>query len=371
MHFIGSIPFSKVPARYLIKMRYFIWIVLVILIFVRYFTTRPVFKTGDKIRITSTIYSDPIKYPGSQYLRIASLKTYLPSAPEIYYGNRVVVEGVVNGDKLDSPKLISVVENSSPLSGVRKSIISFYNSALPEPESGLLAGIVLGSRSSLSQDLYNRTKLVGVAHIVVASGTNVTFVVGFLTSILFVFLPRRKSIPFVILGIVLYLFISGFDAPLIRAAIMSLAIFVSQVTGRIISGWRVFFLTVGIMLTYNPEWVVDVGFLLSFASTGAIMLLSQKVNVLLRRVPEFVREDLATTLSAQVGTTPILFVIFKQFNILSPVVNLLVLWVVPFLMIIGSVGGLIGLALPSLGKIIVLLGYPMLWWFVKVIEVFS
>ena len=352
-------------------MKHLIWVLLLLLIIVRYFTSRPVYRNGDRVRITTVVYSDPTKYPGSQYLRLAGLKTYLPLSPEIYYGDKVIVEGVVDGDGLNDPKLISVNENSAPLSAVRKSIISFYNLSLPEPESGLLAGIVLGSRSSLSQDFYNKTKLTGVAHIVVASGTNVTFVVSFLTSVLFIFLPRRKAIPFVILGIILYLFISGFDAPLIRAAIMSSALFISQETGRLVNGWRVFFLSAGFMLVYNPEWAVNVGFLLSFASTGAIMLLSRRVNILIKKVPEFLREDLATTLSAQVGTTPILFVIFRQFNILSTLVNLLVLWTVPILMVIGVVGGIIGVLIPTLGKVVVLLAYPMLWWFVRVVEIFG
>jgi competence protein ComEC len=125
------------------------------------------------------------------------------------------------------------------------------------------------------------------------------------------------------------------------------------------------------MLVVNPSWIGDMGFILSFASTGSIMLFGNRIEKLLRKIPDFFREDLSVTLSAQIGVTPILFVMFRQFNILSPVINLLILWTVPILMILGSVGGIVGLIVPGLGKMILYLGYPMLWWFVGVVEAFS
>ncbi len=351
-------------------MRYLIWLLLTLLIIFRFFTTRPVYKDGDKVRITAVIYSDPVRYPSSQYTKIAGLKVYLPSVPTLSYGDKVVVEGTVNGDRLEKPKLVSV-GSGGPIPNFRNKIIDFYLNSLPQPEAGLLAGIVLGAKGGLTADFYNMTKITGVAHVVVASGTNVTFVVSFLSSILFIFLSRRRAILFVILGIILYLFMSGFEAPLVRAAIMAGLTFVAQETGRISSAWRVFFLTAGLMLIYSPDWVVDIGFLLSFTSTGAILLFQKRIDRYLVKVPAFFRKDLSTTLSAQIGVTPILFVTFGQFNIWSPLINILVLWTVPLLMVIGPVGGLIGLITESGGRLMLYLGYPLLWWFVKVVTVFS
>lgn len=352
-------------------MRYLIWPILISLIAFRYFRTRPVYKDGDRVRITSSVMSDPVRYSTSQYLKIAGLKTYLPPFPEIYYGDNITVEGVVNKDQLDDPKLIGIYETKSFLSDFRNEIIDFYNSSLPQPESGLIGGVVLGSKGALTQEFYDLTKVTGVAHVVVASGTNVTFVVSFLMGVLTLFLPRRKAILFVILGIILYLFLSGFDAPLVRAAIMSSALFLGQETGRLVSSWRIFFVTASVMLIYRPDWITDIGFMLSFASTASIMLFQKRINSWLRHIPDVIREDFSTTLSAQIGVAPILFVTFGQFNILSPLINALVLWTVPGIMILGSVGGILGLIMPGLGKLILYLAYPMLWWFVKVVSIFT
>jgi competence protein ComEC len=352
-------------------MRHLIWPLLILLIVVRYFTTRPVYKNGDTVRITANVLSDPVDYSTSQYLRLAGLKVYLPLFPEISYGDRIVVEGVVSDGKLDNPKLIKILDRKTFLSGFRNSIINFYQQVLPAKEAGLIGGVVLGSKNAMPQDFYQETKNVGVAHIVVASGTNVTFVVSFLMGIFTLALPRRKAIGFVIIGVIMYLFVSGFDAPLIRAAVMALLAFTAQETGRLINAWRVLILTGAFMLIYNPDWLIDIGFILSFASTASIMLFQKRITGFLKRVPEIIKEDFATTLAAQIGVTPILFVTFGQFNIWSPIANILVLWTVPGIMILGAVGGVMGLIVPDLGKLIIYLCYPILWWFVRVVSLFN
>lgn len=352
-------------------MKHLIWSLLILLIVVRYFTTRPIFRTGDRVRITSVVYSDPQTYGNSQYLKVSGLKVYLPLTPEINYGDKIILEGVIDGDKLKNPKIISVGEGRFFLTNFRNKVIAFYQNNLPAPEGGLLAGIVLGAKGVVSRDFYDKTKLTGVAHIVVASGTNVTFVAAFLMGLSTLIFSRRKAIAFVILGIISYLFIAGFDAPLVRAAIMATVAFLAQETGRVVAAWRIFFLTVGAMLVVRPDWLVDIGFLLSFASTAALLLFEKRIREKLNFIPEIIKEDLSTSLSAQIGVAPILFATFGQFNIWSPLINVLVLWTVAPLMMIGAAGGIAGVILEPVGRLVLYLGYPMLWWFVKVVEAFS
>jgi competence protein ComEC len=352
-------------------MKYVFWCTLILLVIFRYFATRPVYINGDNVRISTSVLSDPIKYPTSQYIKVAGLKVYLPLVPDISYGDKIIIEGRVNDGKLENPKLVKMEETKTPLSSTRNSIIAFYQTVLPEPESGLLGGIVIGSKGALSSDFYNQTKLTGVAHVVIASGTNITFVVSFLMGTLTLFLSRRKAIAFVILGIILYLFLSGFEAPLIRAAIMASMLFLSQETGRLVSTWRILIISAALMLTYSPDWLIDIGFILSFVSTMSLMLFERKIRAFLHKVPEILKEGLSTSLAAQIGVAPILFVTFGQFNILSPMVNALVLWTVPYLMILGAVGGVMGLFMPFAGKIILWLSYPLLWWFVHIVTLFN
>lgn len=346
------------------------WILLILLIFLRYISVKPNYRNGDTIRITTTVSSDPITYGNYQYFSAAGLKVYLPIYPEINYGDRVVLEGIVSDGKLEKPKIVFIESLRSFGSGFRNKLINFYQSNLPQPISGLVSGIVLGAKGSLSLDFWEKVKSTGVAHVVVASGTNVTFVIAFVFGIVSYLLPRQKTIPIVILSIVLYLFMSGFQAPLIRASIMAVLAFWAQAVGRLSNAWRVLILTAGIMLVVNPNWITDIGFILSFVSTGSIMLFEKPISKLFKKIPRILREGFTTSLSAQIGVAPILFVTFGQYNIFSPVINMLILWTIPYIMILGSIGGVIGLIIPILGKFILYVCYPLMWWFVQIVELF-
>jgi competence protein ComEC len=237
--------------------------------------------------------------------------------------------------------------------------------------SGLIAGITLGSKGTLASDFWQQIKNTGIVYMISASGIKVTFLVSFLMGVLTFFLPRKKAIIIVIIAIIMYLFISGFGASPVRAAVMAFLAFFGQETGRLVSSWRILFLTAGIMLAVQPDWLTDIGFALSFVSIASIMLFNKRIERLLKFIPEVLKESLSISLSAQIGLSPILFVTFGQFNIWSPLINVLVLWTVPFVMILGSLGGVVGLMWPFLGRFILLVSYPLLWWFCKIVSVFS
>jgi len=352
-------------------MKNILWVFLFLLIVFRYFTTKPSYENGDKIRLTATVFSDPVNLGSHQSFSAAGLKVYLPSFPEISYGDKIVVEGNVENGKLTNAKLIGRKSSNGFGFNLRNKIVSFYQKVLPQPMSGLIAGITLGSKGTITSDFWNKVKSTGVAHIIVASGTNVTFVVSFIFGIVSLFLSRRKSIPIVLLSIILYLFISGFEAPLIRAALMAFVTFWAQQSGRLVNAWRSLILTAGLMLVVSPTWLTDLGFILSFVSTASIMVFEKKLSKLLKFLPKIINEGFSTSFAAQIGVAPILFVTFGQFNLLSPIINMLVLWTVPYIMIFGAVGGVVGLLAPSLGKLILYMCYPLTWWFTQVVTLFS
>lgn len=344
---------------------YLIWIVIFLLIIIRYFALKPKYMNGDKIRITAIVHSDPISFEKSQYIKVAGLKVYLPLFPRVTYGDKIILVGVVSDGKLTNPRIDSIASSSVGLVKFRNNIIDFYNRSLNQPESGLLAGITLGAKSSLVNDFYEQTKKVGLTHVVVASGTNITFVISFMMGVFTRFMSRKRSIYFCILGIVLYLILSGFEAPLIRASLMASILFLSQETGRLGNSWRILILTGALMLIVNPNWIFDIGFILSFASTASIMLFNSKIDKKVNFLPSFIRESVSTSISAQIGVAPIIFVTFGQFNPLSFVANALVLWTIPFIMILGAISAVVHL------KLFVYLSYPFLWWFTTIVELFS
>jgi len=118
----------------------------------------------------------------------------------------------------------------------------------------------------------------------------------------------------------------------------------------------------------------DVGFQLSFLATLGIVFVKPLLDEMvgkLGKYGEFGSETVNTTLAAQVGTIPILFGTFGQVGLLSLLVNALVLWMVPVVMIIGSVAALVGLLFPWLGQLLVYPALPFLLFFEFVVSFFG
>ena len=326
---------------------------------------------GHKIRISSRVLQEPSKFASTQKFYLEGFNFYLPKYPQVSYGDRVTVEGTVENGKVINAKLINLEIDENLFLGFRKKIISFYKKSLPEPHSSLVAGIILGYKSEQTGIFWNQLRETGTMHVVVASGMNVAFVAGFLMSILLLFISRRKAVLLALIGIWIYSFISGFEAPIVRSTIMFSIALVAQLFGKLSFSFNALFLSALIMLVIKPVWIYDLGFILSFTATASLMLFTKKVEKLLKFVPKYIKSDLTTTLAAQIGVAPILFISFGQFNLLSPFINTLILWTVPLIMIIGSVGGVVGLVVPVLGRLVLYVVYPLTWYFVSIVGFFS
>ena len=352
-------------------MRFLFWGTLVILVIARIFLTKTDYPEGKKVRVTATVREEPIKYEYYQKIKLLGLNVYLPKFPEISYGDKIIVEGIVFDGKLEKAKLIRIEKRQGLLLNFRERIISFYRKSIPEPHASLLAGITLGSKGGIPEGFWQDLTKTGLAHVVVASGSNVSLVGGFLVGIFTLFFTRRLVLPLILVGIWLYAVLAGFEAPIIRAAIMGTIAFSAQQIGKLSSAWRALVLSALTMLIIKPEWVGDLGFILSFVATASLMLFQARIGKFLKAVPGILREGLSTSLAAQIGVTPILFVTFGQFNLLSPIANALVLWTVPLIMVISGLAGLFGLIFPGLARLILYLAYPLSSWFLFIVDLFS
>ena len=352
-------------------MKYLFWGALLTLVFVRYFSSKPTYLDGQRLRVEGVVRQEPSRFSYYQKISLAGLKIYLPKFPEIYYGDKIVVEGTVQKGKLESAVLVLKEDQKGLFSGFRKRVVGFFQRSLPEPHAALVAGISLGAKGSLPKDFWDNLTKTGTAHVVVASGMNVSLVASFLIGILVLFLNRKKALILALSGIWIYTLISGFEAPIIRAAVMGSIAFSAQELGRVYSAWRALVLTGLILLIIVPGWLTDLGFILTFVATASILVFQRKVEKFVSFVPQLLRGDFSTTLAAQIGVSPILFVTFGQFNILSPVINVLVLWTVPVITILGIVGGVAGLVIPVLGRAVLYLSYPLTTWFIAVVRLFG
>lgn len=339
---------------------------LVLLVFFRVVSSLQSPLEGKRIRLSGTLSSEPKEFGSSLLVRLHDFSFFVPQNPNILYGSKITVEGVVKGTDLVNLKIVSISPPTSLLPKIRQKILTTIRETLPEPESSLLAGATIGA-PNIPKEFSDALKKTGTSHIVVASGGNLAILAGFLEISLSKILKRKIFLPFIAFILLLYSALTGFGAPIVRALIMWLAIVGVQYTGRVVRPLSVLIVTILLMLLYKPLWATDVSFYLSIGSTAGILILGKKLQKLLKKIP-LIHESLAMSLSAQVGILPVSVFVFHELNLLSPIWNALVLWTVPYITIIGMVGSVGALLFEPLGKLVYFVSFPFCWYFVRILS---
>ncbi len=362
----------------------FLTLILVLRLFL-FYAQKTEYKNGQSLAFETTVVSDP-KFSGNYQNFSVSLPTgelvFIQTAgyPEYSYGDRTFISGslkikLLNGKNsilsLSFPKIETVKNKNgyflAVVNAIRQKIITAFQTVLPKDSSALLLGIVFGIKEDFSKDFLQNIKVVGVMHVIAASGMNVTMVSGFFFYLFSLIFKRQTVILLSIAGVVFYDFLAGFQASIIRASIMGVLAFSSQILGRQRDGVYILFLTGFMMLFLWPQFLTDIGFQLSFASTLGIMVIPN----LFKRWKNALSADLMTSFSAQTATLPILLGSFGTYSLWSILVNFLVLWTVPILMILGGFAAIASFIFAPLAKLLLYLCLPFLVYFQAVAGFFA
>ncbi|MDD3481233.1 MAG: ComEC/Rec2 family competence protein, partial [Patescibacteria group bacterium] len=118
-----------------------------------------------------------------------------------------------------------------PLIGIRQRYEMVIARILPEPEAGLLSGILLGSRADLSDEVTDLLAKVGLIHIIALSGYNITIIANMMRKIGQRLSPK-VAYYFSIFGIWAFVFATGLSASVVRAAIMGSLLLLAGKIGR-------------------------------------------------------------------------------------------------------------------------------------------
>ncbi len=310
----------------------------------------------------------------------------LPLYPEVSYGDTIVFNGRVEVpepfegfayDKYLLSKGVLAVcwnpEDMDVISGdaddvigrtlaVKQYLVGKLRAIVPEPQAAFLTGLLFGGNSALSAELKDDFARTGVSHVLAASGFNVSLFSLFLLGWLLQTPLGRKRGLLVIAGLlVFYTVMAGATPAVVRAVVMASWLLVAQWVNRQASMRNVILLTGALMLALNPLLLLwDVGFQLSFVATVALLVVSPLLAPYFKFVPEMlgVRAAFVGSVSAILLTLPLIIWHFGAVSIVAPVVNLLILPLIPFLMalmlmalgfaVVSTLAGMV-VALPSWG----------------------
>ena len=252
---------------------------------------------------------------------------------------------VLNGKMLDGfgtyagymyrPKLVKWErpEPGSWVLNVRNWFAERIRGLVSEPEVQLGLSYLLGLKMGLPDELDENLRVVGLTHIVVASGTHLSILVEVARKI-FGRLSRFAGVLFAGLFVVFFMAMVGWTPSIMRAGLMTLLTLVAWYSGRVVAPWRLILMVAAVTLMIQPSFVINMGWQLSFASYGGIMLLGPKLVKYFygARKPGMIGSLILTTVAATMMTLPIILYYYGMMSLVSVVANLLILPTLPWVM---------------------------------------
>ncbi len=265
---------------------------------------------------------------------------------------------------------------------IRVQLRSAIETSVPEPESGLYKALLIADRSGINRNLLEHFKGSGCMHLLAISGLHLSLLGSFLFFSLSWLLRRSEwlilhcnikklAALFCIVPLVTYTLIAGAKPPVLRSLIMALIVIAALCTDRKKSPFTMIFFAALLLLAANPSSLFSASFQLTFAaviSIAAILphlskcLISEdsekKIHrSLTQKFLTWLYAALAVSISATVGTAPLLLYYFNRVSLTGSIANLVVepllcLWALPF----GLAGSAFLLFSPAISSLLFKIG---------------
>lgn len=349
-----------------------------------------------------TVRLEQIQIGSEQIPVIAKALVGTEIYPRFDYGDRVIIRGklrhpeefdTATGRKFNYPaylakdgigyqmsfakvSLIETLQGNpilSKLFGIKNSLERGMSLVLPEPHSSLLAGLLLGVKQSLGQILLDDFRIVGLIHLVVLSGYNLT-IVGEFARWLFSWLSRVPNFIFATLAIIAFALMTGAGATVVRAAIMASLALLARASGRTYEMTRALLVAGALMVFHNPKILVfDPSFQLSFLATVGLIFVSPILLEKLFWIPERgnLREVVSATIATQIMVLPFLLYATGAISTIALASNILVLGIVPQTMLFGFLAALIAILSPLFALPLAAIAYGLLSYILSVTTWFA
>lgn len=235
------------------------------------------------------------------------------------------------------------------INNYRERILNIHSKYLKTPNLEILGGIVFGDDAvSPPKDIKQSFVNSGLLHILAASGMNVAFIYAFFYMLMSIFRINYKAkVLLGMLTVILYTLMTGMGASVLRAAGMLLFVLAGKLIDRDAHSISLLFFVALLMLIYNPMYINDVGFQLSFIVTFGILIMSPAFARANNRVLDFILSTILIPIISQLWVIPVQIFYFNNISLYSVFANIMS---VPILMIL-SFGGFVSSLLSIIAPI--------------------
>ncbi len=294
----------------------------------------PPFKIGSHLLIDGTLYKNkPAKNPNqfdySKYLE--GIQIYA----QIYAdASSIKIGSIIDKDAW----YYSSVLRTKILNNLEKSKFN-------KDELNVAAALILGQQQDISPEIIRDYQYAGAVHILSVSGLHIGFILLFVTFILKPIPNNRHGSLFKLIIILVSLaafgIIAGLAPSVVRSVVMFSFVAIGMYLRRSTNIFHTLLVSILLILLFQPSFLFDVGFQLSYIALFFILWLQPLLAQLWKpknKIVNYFWEILTVSFAAQIGAFPLSIYYFHQFPGLFFVTNLVV---IPFLSIIMALGVLV------------------------------
>lgn len=226
-----------------------------------------------------------------------------------------------------------------------KIIRNLEKSHFNKEELQVAIALILGQQQDILPEIIKDYQYAGAVHILSVSGLHIGFVLLFVTFLLKPFPNTRRGsfIKLIIIMVSLTTFgvIAGLAPSVLRSVTMFSFVAVGMYLRRSTNIFHTLLVSMLLILLFQPSFLFDVGFQLSYFALFFILWLQPLLAQLWspkNKLANYFWEILTVSLAAQIGTLPLSIYYFHQFPGLFFVTNLVI---IPFLSLIMGLGVLV------------------------------
>jgi competence protein ComEC len=297
-------------------------------------STKHSFVIGNHLKITALLYKNtsqknPNQFDYSKYLENKQIYAQLYADP-----NDIKISPKINKDiwYYTAQLRTRIIQN------LEKS--KFHNKEL-----NVAVALIMGQQQDIDPEIIQDYQYAGAVHILSVSGLHIGFILLFVTFVLKPF-PNTKKGAFIKLLItltILFLFgiLAGLASSVVRSVTMFSFVAVGQYLRRSVNIYHTLLVSILLILLFQPFFLFDVGFQLSYVALFFIVWLQPLMANLWKpknKITNYFWDILTVSFAAQIGTLPLSIYYFHQFPGLFFITNIIV---IPFLSIIMGVGCLV------------------------------
>ena len=271
------------------------------------------------------------------------LSGYLKSDQEIYIGDKISFVGDLRSDSNSANGLflntnsvdgfaynytdITIIETGSGLKyNILKTCKDVIFEHMDEDNADVAFAMLFGKKMTMRKDLKQAYSMSGLSHVLAVSGLHVGFVIMLFGWLLKKIIKSKWLYAVLLLSVLIfYAFLCDWSPSVIRAVVMCSVLLLSSGLNVQYDGLNALSIAGIVNFVIDPLNIFSVGFLLSFMVVFSIFSIAPQIMFVLKnRMPRKLASAIAVSVSAWIGSLPILMFYFGEFAIYSVIINILI-----------------------------------------------